>query len=113
MIRLEKAPVKKIVYEHTDIISSVVCDSCGREIIPSDGWEYDEKNSQFVSVHTWHNDWGNDSCDSHQYIELCHECAGKYVEKYVASEMPSSTCHIECNTVRLYRDSDGYIKTSE
>lgn len=45
--------------------------------------EYDDDRSEYFKVHTWHNDWGNDSVDSHEYFDLCKDCIKEFVVNYI------------------------------
>lgn len=113
MIRMKQASIKKVIYEDENVIEKVICDKCRKEIQPSIGWEYDSVESQYVTVHTWHNDWGNDSCDSDSINQYCHSCAAEVIKEYVLKDMPSSTCQLEACNVRLYKTKDGRVLTTE
>lgn len=56
------------------------CDRCGKKIYPSNRIS---KDNEYVSIHTWHNDWGNDSVDSHERHDYCKTCAGIVVSEYI------------------------------
>lgn len=58
------------------------CDRCRKKIMPC---KFTEKESQYVHIHTWHNDWGNDSIDSHEYHDYCVECAKEVVSEYIGT----------------------------
>jgi len=82
---------------HTQIDEIVIgrkCDVCKRNI------KIDEFNGHYnyFKIHTWHNDWGNDSIDSHDYFDACcPECVIKFTEKYIkdAFENPLNSRQIE------------------
>lgn len=61
-------------------IEYIRCDECGKQILP----DHYRRNNDYVLVHTWHNDWGNDSIESHVYRDYCKECAKKIVAEYVS-----------------------------
>ena len=58
----------------------VRCDKCHKKITPC---RYKEDQNRYVNVHTWHNDWGNDSIESHRYHDYCPECAKEVVAEYI------------------------------
>lgn len=74
----EKKEVTRTTVE--EVITGRKCDVCGRPIekkISLIGYNY-------FRVHTWHNDWGYDSVDSHEYYDACcDECAVKFASKYL------------------------------
>lgn len=63
----EKFEVKEhVVTERVLVGKTMFCDICNKEI---------EKGHGYWDVHTCHNDWGNDSCESHEYFDVCSiEC---------------------------------------
>lgn len=67
--------------QETRKLTSVVCDICGKEITPDRG--YRNESAEYIEIHTWHNDWGNDSCESHAYRDLCKKCAARFVADYI------------------------------
>lgn len=62
-------------------IEYIRCDECGKKILP---YKYNSEQGQYVHIHTWHSDWGNDSIDSHEYNDYCPECAKEVVTEYIA-----------------------------
>ena len=74
----EKREVTKKVIE--DVLLGRKCDICGKQIekIQSGFYNY------FV-IHTWHHDWGNDSCESHEYKDACSpECVMNFTQTYIS-----------------------------
>lgn len=74
-----------MTYEHR------FCDFCKKEIT-KEHWR----------IHTYHNDWGNDSCDSYEDFDACSpDCLQKAFDKYIEESSDGlNTCHIEvehCN----------------
>lgn len=63
-------------------IEYVRCDRCGKKIEVTPG-DYNRKNNEYVHIHTWHNDWGNDSVDSHAFYDLCKECTKEFMNEYI------------------------------
>lgn len=89
--------------EVEDVLIGRKCDICKKEILPiEEGKPYHGQYNYFV-IHTWHSDWGNDSVDSHEYLDACcPECVNKYVENYIkaAYERVCNTKSIEINHAR-------------
>lgn len=73
----------------------VTCDVCGEQI---------QKNKGYWTSHTWHHDWGNDSCESDEYFDLCSpQCLLKHAEEYSAysnSRYNTEEIHIEHKYLR-------------
>lgn len=61
-------------------VEYVRCDRCAKKIIP---YQNRDARSRYVHIHTFHNDWGNDSVDSHEYLDFCLECAKTFVSEYI------------------------------
>lgn len=72
-------------------LSFVECDDCGKKIFASGDCR---KDRAYFKVHTWHDDWGNDSCESHMYYEFCRDCAIKHVSDYIRNM--SGSMQLEC-----------------
>jgi hypothetical protein len=87
---------------HTIIEEVIVgrkCDICGKTINCVDRLG----NYNFFTIHTWHNDWGNDSCESHEYLDACSpECVMKFTEEYIRKsfEQVYNSKQIEIEHVR-------------
>lgn len=71
---------KKVTHvEIEEVIIGRKCDVCGSSITGSEREGYN-----YFLIHTWHNDWGNDSVDSHEYMDACSpECVMKFTEEYI------------------------------
>ena len=71
----EKYEVKeRIVTENVCVGRHRICDICGKEIERDDG---------YWNCHTFHNDWGNDSVESHEYFDICSvECLKVKFDEY-------------------------------
>ena len=55
----------KEVVEQKKIIVAVVCDNCGRE------YRCNEMPQDWHTILSYHNEWGNDSGDSHEGHQVC------------------------------------------
>lgn len=71
-VEVKTKSVRKIEY--------VRCDGCGKKILPGG---YSTEKNEYVSIHTWHNDWGSESVESHEYNDYCKECAKSFVSTYI------------------------------
>lgn len=76
----EKAVEIKTVIERP--IQYIRCDKCGKKILP---YRYAYSEGQYVHVHTWHNDWGSESIESHEHHDYCVECAKEIVAEYITN----------------------------
>lgn len=82
---------KEVITNYVKKLKFVECDKCRKHITA----EYGQPEScRYVKVHTWHNDWGNDSCESHEYFDLCPECAVKFTSNYIRDM--DGTMQIKC-----------------
>ena len=64
-----------MVTEKVLVKETIYCDVCGKEI---------KTHESYWSLTTHHNDWGNDSCDSYEYYDVCSkECMRKKFEEYL------------------------------
>jgi hypothetical protein len=73
-------------------IDYITCDCCKKVIEPSD---YGDDKNQYTKVNTWHNDWGNDSVESHEMYEYCVDCAKKVVAEYIENASGSEELKLE------------------
>lgn len=97
-------------------IEYIRCDKCGKKILPNTINDY---RNQYVHVHAWHNDWGRDSCDSHEYADYCVSCAKEVVSEYVEYINGTKELELENRFLRpeekYYGEvssSDGYVLAS-
>ena len=85
-------------------LTYVECDECGKKLFPN-------KDDGYIKVHTWHNDWGNDSCESHYYADMCKTCAAKFASQYISKVC--GTREMEVSYQQLYSSAtsiEGYVK---
>ena len=77
---MRKKEVKEII-RTKNIIKEISCDQCSNVICDSDTSK--DSKITFFTAHTFHNDWGNDSVDSHNYVDICGlECLLEYTKDY-------------------------------
>lgn len=90
--KIEQMMGKEIPHKLTQEIEiGCECDICEKPI---------EQGSFFFHVLTGHRDWGNDSCDSEEYFEICsQECLQAMYKKFDA--MPGNTKFMEISRERM------------
>lgn len=111
MKKFEETVAMQYYKRETRKLTSVVCDECGKEFKPDRG--YRVKSAEYIRVHTWHNDWGNDSCESHERMDLCKECAAKFVADYIMNASGSMELELSVEYVDdRETDGTGYIPIS-
>ena len=96
----EKKEVTHVTVD--EVIVGRKCDICGKQIERIKYYGYN-----YFLIHTWHNDWGNDSIESHEYMDACcPECVMKFAESYLsdAYKKPVNTHAIEIEHIRTLED---------
>lgn len=91
--------VKKEVTEVKDVITGerIICDQCNKEIYNSENGQ----DSYFFEVTKGHNDWGNDSVDSIENLEICSdECLYKALDEFLKENRNSHTAYFEITKTR-------------
>lgn len=106
---------KEIKVASVRVIDYIRCDGCGNKIIPT---RYISEPSVYIHIHTWHNDWGNDSIDSHEHGDYCQKCAKAFINKYFDQMQGSEEMRIEhrwlhCEEKYYDYKNDGYNKNAE
>jgi hypothetical protein len=80
---------KKEVSVIKETLTKIECDICGKDI---------NTEQEHYEVTTGHHDWGNDSCESIENIDVCSdECLQKEFNSYLKYE--SSTKYIEIERI--------------
>lgn len=75
---LGEIETKEVKTKNYRKIVAMKCDMCGCEL-----------TKYYASVETHHDRWGNDSCESYKFYDLCFECAKKEFNNYL--EKPKHT----------------------
>lgn len=75
------------------------CDSCNKKIVDKE---------KYFNVMTGHHDWGNDSCDSIKYLDICEKCLDKYVGNYFKETKDSYTAYINVEPEVFYKNHKYY-----
>lgn len=96
----DRTEIKKTIVKRECVISKK-CDVCGKDIPPLPR-TFPQIYTPYYRITTYHNDWGNDSCESYDYQDACSpECALKICEQYIPYDFKginSRTIKIEHNS---------------
>ena len=87
-------PKTTVAYKVTRTLTGIECDVC-EKIVSAKTERPNDYNRYFV-VTTGHHDWGSESIESRETIDVCPECIGKYVADYLKD--CSNTGYIEIET---------------
>ena len=99
---LGEETTREVVKQTVRKVEYIRCDKCNKKILPS---KYREKKNNYIHIHTWHNDWGNDSIDSHKRNDYCKDCAKQVVAEYISTS--SGTEELELQNKYLF-ESETY-----
>ena len=104
---------KKKIEETRNILTSIVCDVCGRDI-PANKWTNGKPKyctEKFMRVTTGHHDWGNDSIDSIETHQICSpECMDEFIKGFYENftrNKESGTDYIEIESETVWIDTTG------
>lgn len=89
---LGEETTREVVKKKVRKVEYIRCDKCNKKILPS---KYREEKSNYIHIHTWHNDWGNDSIDSHERNDYCKECAKQVVAEYISTARGTQELELE------------------
>lgn len=90
---MRKKEVKEII-KTKNITKEISCDQCLKVICDSDTNK--DSTLSFFTGHTFHNEWGNDSIDSHNYIDVCGlDCLLKYTKGYFKESEGTESLEVE------------------
>ena len=102
--------VTSLAYKVTQTVIGVECDVC-HKVIPADKRGWADRTGRYFEVTTGHRDWGNDSCESVQTLDICPECLTKYVADYFEKMRGSNTAYLEITTEVSYpEESSCFLK---
>ena len=93
---IKRITEKRLVEQEVTVGGLCICDICGKTIYKINDnkrTRYDE----YWHLITGHNDWGNDSCESVETLDLCSkECCIKALDNYLYEYSgPRSTGYFE------------------
>ena len=99
MSRVLSKTEKKVVYKSMRDLVGIKCDCC-EKIIPAVVDTKTHRYCKYYRVLTGHHDWGNDSCDSMVYRDVCPDCINDFVTDYI--KKGTGTEYIEIETKCVY-----------
>ena len=84
----------KTAYKVTRTMTGVECDIC-EKIVPV---KHDRPNeyNRYFEVTTGHHDWGSESIESRETIDVCPDCIDKFISDYLHN--CSNTGYLEVET---------------
>lgn len=88
--------IEKQVVKKEPCVEYLICDICNT-VIKKSNIVNRVKNKNMVewySVSTGHNDWGNDSCESWEYLDVCPKCLSKVFQEYLKRSAGKNSEHI-------------------
>lgn len=91
--------VKEVVTAKVRMLEGIKCDVCGK-VIPAKKYKYD--SNKYFEVTTGHHDWGNDSCESIEYRDICPDCISGYVSDYLKDVDGSEYIEVETEYVCMH-----------
>lgn len=96
MATLYSSSVTSTAYKITRTVTGLECDVC-HKVIPVDR-KYGSQ--RYFEITTGHSDWGNDSVDSYETLDVCEDCAPKYIAEYLRD--CSDTAHLRVESEVLW-----------
>lgn len=73
-----------------EVLQSIVCDECQKEI---------ERGKKYYEVTTHHDNWGNDSIESYEYLEFCcFKCLERNMKEYYDEPENTSVYEVVATT---------------
>ena len=89
---LGEETTREVVKKTVRKVEYIRCDKCEKKIIPA---KYREEKNNYIHIHTWQNDWGNDSIDSHYRNDYCKDCAKEVVAEYISRAYGTDKLELE------------------
>ena len=86
------------VYKKKRKLTGIRCDVCDNIIHAG---KYCTDENEYYRVMTGHHDWGNDSCESIEHLDICPRCIDKFVTDYLKNEDYDSA-YIDINREHVY-----------
>lgn len=103
MAKVLSNEAEEVVCKKRRKVLGIKCDKCGKEISP---YQFAGDESKYYRVMTGHHEWGNDSCESIEYKDICPECIAKFVDEYLKNGRDSA--YIEIETEHVWDNSYEY-----
>ena len=96
---LGEETTREVVKQTIRKVEYIRCDKCQKKIMPA---KYREEKNNYIHIHTWHNDWGNDSIESDKRNDYCKDCAKQVVAEYISTS--SGTQKLELQNKYLFEN---------
>lgn len=97
-MKLVSKEVEEVIKAEKRTVTGVRCDICGKSLrytyCPNS--TYVKDSPKYFEVTTGHHDWGNDSHESIERMDVCPECIIEFVSRYLSEA--ESTEHINVET---------------
>lgn len=90
---------EEIIKTTVRVLDGIRCDKCGK-VISSNIINTNRKAAKYFKVTTGHNDWGLESPESVENMDICPECIDEFVKSYL--EDCSYTAYIEIEADLCY-----------
>lgn len=93
---------KEVVKAQVRELKAVRCDVCGKDL-PTEvtaAGSHIKTRPMYFAVTTGHHDWGNDSCDSIEHLDVCPSCISGFVSGYLSEA--DSTQYIDIETKHVW-----------
>lgn len=90
---------EEIIKTTVRVLDGIRCDKCGK-VISANLINTNRKAARYFKVTTGHNDWGLESPESINHVDICPECINEFVKSYL--EKGSDTAYIEIETDLCY-----------
>lgn len=86
-------------YKVAKKLIGVECDICNG-IIPVN--PKPNVHNQYFKITTGHRDWGNDSCESRETVDVCPGCVAKFISDYLTD--CSDTAYLDLETKVVWEE---------
>ena len=104
MAQLLSTAVTSTAYKITKTVVGIECDVCNK-VIPTK--QYYEDASKYYEITTGHHDWGAESIESREAVDVCPECVAKYISDYLKDA--STTGYLELRTEYSYPEKHSTV----
>ena len=104
MAQLLSTAVTSTAYKITKTVVGIECDVC-EKVIPTNQWRDDK--AKYYEITTGHHDWGSESIESRETVDVCPDCVIKYISDYL--EHASFTGYLELTTEYSYPEKSSKV----
>lgn len=104
-MQIFSASVTSTAYRVTRTMTGVECDVC-HKIIPVRTRCRQDNEGRYFEVTTGHRDWGLESPESIETLDICPECVGKYISDYLKGCSDTGYVNVETEVVWARKKSE-------